>query len=1023
MTLVAVAPNCRQRGFDGKRTDVRDAYDVMAVEEALHKTYYSDAHLVAYVVKGAKRQPRINKAGLQHFDKPVEMQVFFADIDNPQHVPWTDEMVDQAMEEYESLEILQKAGIYHTTHGRRIVQPISTPIPVQEVEPYIRRWFRELGEAGLAVDWNCRDWTRHYRLPHVIRSNTRYWSPYVRLSRMQEIELAPIAKSSIWAVKAQGKKAKMPKPPENVQFPVEWSKSVPPQWEDGVKSIASAVNEISTEWHSLFLAIAGALLARQVPHEHVPAICRAISLATGRDTRTEDREQAAQSTIENWLKGNPITGFPALSLQWNVVAVAVEHATLRGQAARNKQLADHVGTESPPSLEETTKKMEQVIRDAHYGVTLISAECGLGKTEAAVKIAAERAQQPYKSPNAKGIRPPDHSKTCISVDKNKLAKQTQGRLTSEGIPVRRIFGPLSVYDEDGEPVCKWHHIAKHLVAGGQSMQRELCESRGLMPCDYYNECTARLGYEGPEDARVVIGPHALIGVLDKTAGQTGLLIIDEPPPILDTTPLSLERINDTISMLSSFDRHYAAVMKPALQAVREWLEQAEVNLKPWFMHEAVNHFGYVVSSSTLTTAQSCAETDGNILTCVREVQFPDRRSTAPPLRHDAIQKAKQSIEFAIKLGGASRALKLLHHSLTSPWPVVGCIEEKQDFTHVLQVTAAKHDLAEALRRNGSVIVLDANNDIKIDFYEKTVGYRPHHEEFHAEDGAPIERTMISCGSASRTWWVPNGKLAPKPSLINAIRQIVDWVKQDPNVKRLGLITLMPIRDALEAILHPEDPINTDYWIATGQSQKTLDKLKEQLNPIFKDLKAEIILGHYGAIKGLNSMSNVDCLATLGDPWPNILQVQRDLAYLQIEDPEEALQEAMCKAELEQAHGRLRTVHRKRPGRALHVGRVLPGGWGWEKNKVIFKTMKGGRPKKETAMSVEELEEIIVIVGGVKATARAAGCAPKYIRQCRKGAKSVSQNIANQLRASISTTRHRYSLPRKGEKERIPSCTN
>ena len=83
------------------------------------------------------------------------------------------------------------------------------------------------------------------------------------------------------------------------------------------------------------------------------------------------------------------------------------------------------------------------------------------------------------------------------------------------------------------------------------------------------------------------------------------------------------------------------------------------------------------------------------------------------------------------------------------------------------------------------------------------------------------------------------------------------------------------------------------------------------------------------------MAGVDQLVTLGDPWANLDEVKHACSYLGLPDWEERY-EAMCRAELEQAHGRLRTIHRTRPGRALHVGAVVPGGPGWEAEHVTLR---------------------------------------------------------------------------------------
>jgi hypothetical protein len=104
----------------------------------------------------------------------------------------------------------------------------------------------------------------------------------------------------------------------------------------------------------------------------------------------------------------------------------------------------------------------------------------------------------------------------------------------------------------------------------------------------------------------------------------------------------------------------------------------------------------------------------------------------------------------------------------------------------------------------------------------------------------------------------------------------------------------------------------------------------------------IIVGHYGALRGLNHMAAVDALVTLGDPWPNLGVARDEAFFLGLGDAWESRYEAKARAELEQAHGRLRAVRRTRPGRALHVGALLPSGSAWASNVEVRQIPQGDR---------------------------------------------------------------------------------
>ena len=177
-------------------------------------------------------------------------------------------------------------------------------------------------------------------------------------------------------------------------------------------------------------------------------------------------------------------------------------------------------------------------------------------------------------------------------------------------------------------------------------------------------------------------------------------------------------------------------------------------------------------------------------------------------------------------------------------------------------------------------------------------------------------------------------------------------------------------------------------------------LREEVGQLLLDWKGEILFGHYGGIRGLNSMSDIDCMVTLGDPYKNIGQVAREMEYLDLVDKIDEHNESVCRDELEQAHGRIRAVHRTRPGRALHVGRILPRGPGWLDGKVEFRRVKVGRPKGEGHMSVEDLKVAVDMIGSLHKAARELCCSRSYLQKCLSGQRPVSENIADLLRSRL-----------------------
>ncbi len=965
--LVAVAPELFTKGLNGPDDHPEDLYEVMELREALEKRYDTDAHLVTYVVEGATRQFRINKPGLPYFDKPLWTQVLFCDVDNPGHADWTEDMVEAAYEQYATLDVLRTVGIYHTKRGLRFVQPLARSIPSPEVEPYIAGWYHQLEEAGIKVDRSCRDWTHHFRLPHVYRNHEMWPSPVVLLDRMRPIE-PPLPMELPAMTRSERARGPRVSRPVRLAAPGE----VPEAWRPRIQPIADAVRQVQGNWHELFLALSGALLDRGAPAEHLPAIVGAISIATSADSRTADREGCARTTLDRFAAGYVYRGYGTLLCHHPDVARAIDRAVFETPSAR--------------PLGEVTTELEEVIRKAPDGLTVISAECGLGKTKAAIKIAVERASKEYASANALGKRAPLGSKTSISVDKHALAQQIVGDLS---VPAKRLFGPLSCKREDGQRECRYYDNARPLVQGGMPMRRDVCENGKGNRCEFFENCKARDGVEGPQDARVAVGPHQLLSSLDGEAGSTGLLIIDEPPPLLESQEFTIEDIGMaiTISFHANYlDGAFTAAIIPAMEALLGFLKDSDVGDSA-DIDAAIRKFEKAATDSNLKQARASSGSDGDPVECARAAPIEKHRGHAPPLTSFGRHIALRDKERAATIGKASRVLRMVHHGVTSELPVKVRVE-KQNEGRVLVVTSCNEQLSQAIRRKGAVVVMDANAEVNLPIYTKLLGYKPFFHKFSAGDGAPIKRTLIGCASASRTGWLHRGgKPNVDSSLVRAVQMLFEWAQEDREARSLAIITMIPIEETLKA--------------ASGQEADKrwgpYDEAIAKLGPIIKQWPGTILFGHYGGVRGLNDMANVDCLATLGDPWPNIGAVQNQVAFLALEETWEHRMGALCRADLEQAQGRLRPVHRARLGRALHIGRVLPSGTGWTMGEVEMREMDSAPAKNASDMGVQELRRIVEQLGGVRVAARALGCNHSTIGAYLNGSRTVSYDIASRLR--------------------------
>lgn len=848
----------------------RSSYEILDLEEALTRVYPSDAHLVTYVVDTiATHQPRLAKASLSAYPLEVWTNVLFCDVDNPHHMATSPEHLDAVP--------LETEGIYWTARGYRLVQPLEVPIPTRDVEAVLFAWLTRLIARGIAVDLQCRDWTRHFRLPHVLREGKPYRSPRVDLSRMVPIAIEP---------------AEIPTKPRHVRAvrasaappTFATAAALPAEWSAAAATIAAHANVSAGERHRFSLALAGAALQAGMPEELVPAVVRAVAALTGASAPAH-HEKNARHTIERARQGIAVAGFPALWGGWPGAAAALE------------RLAAPPATTGASAVD-----LEAAIGDAGDGVTLIAAECGLGKTRAAIHVAAARAAKTHKSADAKGTRAPSGSKTAISVDKTELAIQVTADLRALGVDVARVFGPLSI---EGEGGCRIREAARYVVAGGQSLQREFCEGRHkrAQRCEHYASCTARRGLEGPATARVLVGPHPMLGALGEAIGASGLLVVDEPPPLLATEGVTVHAIRYAHEQLGHYETAYGRAIAGVLEALLAWLETPE--------------------------------TPPDLERLRAEVP----RDALPPVKWSSMHRARRHVGTARAIGESSRTLRRVQRALLAPGGGL-TVEGGR-----LYVTTPDEALLGALAREGATVVTDANADLHAALYGRAIGYAPRVRRFAAADGAPIERTLFRT-RASRSAWLRGGDVPE--AFYASVRRVLAWAEG----ASLGIVTFK----ALEA------------------------------SPRFAELIAGypggVVTAHYGAVRGLNRMADVDALATLGDPRPNLYSAAREAAYAGVEW--EPRVEALARAELEQAHGRLRAVHRTRPAKACHVGRIWPGGSGWTPERVHVVDARGrvaGSADVEAgARDAAEARALLEALGSVRAVAQKIDVSESTVRR-------------------------------------------
>ncbi len=143
--------------------------------EIFEQAHTSDLFFTCYTVTGLEEWPRLSKKSIKSVADMVGeplMHLFAFDWDTPGHSEWTDELLEDFSSRFEAIKdpFLESWGAFYTSrHGARLVYFLKDPVPVRSGEQYIATMLLMFKEQGLEMDGNCKDWTRLFRAPRVVR--------------------------------------------------------------------------------------------------------------------------------------------------------------------------------------------------------------------------------------------------------------------------------------------------------------------------------------------------------------------------------------------------------------------------------------------------------------------------------------------------------------------------------------------------------------------------------------------------------------------------------------------------------------------------------------------------------------------------------------------------------------------------------------------------------------------------------------------------------------------------------------
>ena len=975
---------------------IETRYAPTTLDELRTMRYRSEAHFVTYelfyVASGVAlpAQPRIAKDAMPWLREQgidARMTCFAADVDTPGHVAWTEEM----RREFYALwaarpTVLATCAVYLSLKGYRLIQPLKTPLIVEAGERALRAWIERLVAAGVWVSVReVRDWTRHFRTPHHLRTGARVSSEWQDWSRCEAVEVEVPAE----APRAPTRRRTNNAAPRAVEA---FDDVCPAGWEPVADAVGEAIRDhVKSDWRRCYLALSGALLERGCPPEGVPSlVARAHLVDPQWSSLLTDRVTIARNTVLRWGTGLEVSGAAALRSGWPLVAEALDASTSNGAEAQVlRQLASV--ERRITDVTEATSTLRQEIRDA-YGVVLLAGPPGLGKTEAVIDHAKGLAKIDGRAKPGQRIG--------LSAPTTALATEIQRRAEGAGVRTLRVFGPLGHTQADGTPTCIHHEVAKPLVAGAQSLEQLFCAPDAGAPCERALSCPARNGLDGDPSANLVVGPHELVGVVATSVGKAGTLVIDEPPQLVEVTAVRLCDLDLALDELVAFEGSYTSRLAPSLHAIAAWASAAE----PGAVVTAADAVAAGASSVRADLVRGFATEGGLGAEIVRRAQLAtgEAKSIAPPLTLVTRVAVRRNVARSTIIGLASsvyvaiwRALQPAEEGLhPSRLRVI-----ERDGARVLSIVGANDRAVAALRRDAPTVVLDAGAALIAPTVQRIVGYAPRLVELDVSDGAPVERTILACGRATRSRLFDRGSSLNLDALIPLLRAVFAWAREDPDTNSLVVVSWGAVEALLAHALDLPGGAPTPLKRA-GVTQKAAAEARERLEDIVAPWRGRVRLAHYGGLRGLDHLRDADALATVGDPRPTLDAENDRSAWLDADA--DGRVDALAAAELDQAHGRLRLVHRERKARALHVGAIVPAGWCGR--DVAVRRMAAGRPaaKCPSGMSASELVSKRNAAGlSQSALALLVGVSQMTMSRYESSARAIPSDVAVKILECLS----------------------
>ncbi len=170
----------------GKRTDLREALDAVYKTPACITCYAfrdetsGETCDIPLFKKGIERELKENNCGVYSVAVGI-------DWDTPGHIPLTPALFELFCSDLSKAEkadnrLATWMCMYTTRHGARLIYDLTIPVEVTDAESKFISMLQSFKTNGLDLDMDCKDWTRRFYLPKIVRDNIpTYEEPFFKI--------------------------------------------------------------------------------------------------------------------------------------------------------------------------------------------------------------------------------------------------------------------------------------------------------------------------------------------------------------------------------------------------------------------------------------------------------------------------------------------------------------------------------------------------------------------------------------------------------------------------------------------------------------------------------------------------------------------------------------------------------------------------------------------------------------------------------------------------------------------------